>query len=96
MKVENVLQTIGNTPHIRVARLFPDAFYIEIQRAGHPGTESYIRHAVELAGRLGLPVVAGATTVALVGSGSQGGSVTTGAVDPGSSGRPQGRADQRV
>ncbi|HRG71026.1 MAG TPA: DNA polymerase III subunit alpha [Thauera aminoaromatica] len=40
------------------ARLFPDAFYIEIQRAGHPGTESYIRHAVELAGRLGLPVVA--------------------------------------
>ncbi|MBP7640376.1 MAG: DNA polymerase III subunit alpha, partial [Thauera sp.] len=40
------------------ARLFPDAFYIEIQRAGHPGTESYIRHAVDLAGRLGLPVVA--------------------------------------
>ncbi len=40
------------------ARLFPDAFYIEIQRAGHPGTESYIRHAVDIAGRLGLPVVA--------------------------------------
>ncbi|MBS0511008.1 MAG: DNA polymerase III subunit alpha [Proteobacteria bacterium] len=40
------------------ARLFPDAFYIEIQRAGHPGTESYIRHALDIAGRLGLPVVA--------------------------------------
>ncbi|APR04866.1 DNA polymerase III subunit alpha [Thauera chlorobenzoica] len=40
------------------ARRFPDAFYIEIQRAGHPGTESYIRHAVDIAGRLGLPVVA--------------------------------------
>ncbi len=40
------------------ARLFPEAFYIELQRAGHPGTEAYIRQAVELAGRLGLPVVA--------------------------------------
>ncbi|ATE59076.1 DNA polymerase III subunit alpha [Thauera sinica] len=40
------------------ARLFPDAFYVEIQRAGHPGTESYIRHALDIAGRLGLPVVA--------------------------------------
>ncbi|MDX9718797.1 MAG: DNA polymerase III subunit alpha [Thauera sp.] len=40
------------------ARLFPDAFYIELQRAGHPGTEGYIRHAVDIAGRLGLPVVA--------------------------------------
>ncbi|WP_418647112.1 DNA polymerase III subunit alpha [Thauera butanivorans] len=40
------------------ARLFPDAFYIEVQRAGHPGTESYIRQALEIAGELGLPVVA--------------------------------------
>ncbi|MDY0012333.1 MAG: DNA polymerase III subunit alpha [Rhodocyclaceae bacterium] len=40
------------------ARLFPDAFYIEIQRAGHPGTERYVREALALAGRLGLPVVA--------------------------------------
>ncbi len=40
------------------ARLFPDAFYIELQRAGHPGTETYIRQAVQLAGKLGLPVVA--------------------------------------
>ncbi|MBC9073720.1 DNA polymerase III subunit alpha [Thauera sp. CAU 1555] len=40
------------------ARLFPGAFYIELQRAGHPGTERYIRQAVQIAGKLGLPVVA--------------------------------------
>ncbi|MDR2032483.1 MAG: DNA polymerase III subunit alpha, partial [Azoarcus sp.] len=40
------------------ARLFPDAYYIELQRAGHPGAEAYVRQAVQLAGRLGLPVVA--------------------------------------
>ncbi len=37
---------------------FPGAFYIELQRAGHPGTEAYIRTATQLAGELGLPVVA--------------------------------------
>jgi DNA polymerase-3 subunit alpha len=40
------------------AELFPDAWYIELQRAGQPGTEAYVRQAVALAGRLGLPVVA--------------------------------------
>ncbi len=40
------------------ARLFPGAFYIELQRAGHPGTETYIRHALHIASRLDLPVVA--------------------------------------
>ncbi|MCB1887181.1 MAG: DNA polymerase III subunit alpha, partial [Rhodocyclaceae bacterium] len=40
------------------ARLFPQAFYIEVQRAGHAGGEAYIRDAVVLADRLGLPVVA--------------------------------------
>ncbi len=40
------------------ARLFPDAFYLEIQRAGHPGTEAYIRQTLEIASALGLPVVA--------------------------------------
>ncbi|MBP7393237.1 MAG: PHP domain-containing protein, partial [Zoogloea sp.] len=34
------------------ARRFPDAFYIELQRAGHPGTETYIREAVQIAARL--------------------------------------------
>ncbi|MCC4116921.1 DNA polymerase III subunit alpha [Aromatoleum toluclasticum] len=40
------------------AALFPDAYYIELQRAGHAGAEGYVRQAVQLAGRLGLPVVA--------------------------------------
>jgi DNA polymerase-3 subunit alpha len=40
------------------ARCFPDAFYIELQRTGHSQCESYVRAAVQLAGRLELPVVA--------------------------------------
>jgi DNA polymerase-3 subunit alpha len=40
------------------ARFFPDAYYIELQRAGQPQTETYIDAAVGLAGKLGLPVVA--------------------------------------
>jgi len=40
------------------AKLFPGRFYIEVQRAGASHTESYIRAAVGLAARLGLPVVA--------------------------------------
>jgi DNA polymerase III subunit alpha len=42
----------------RWAKLFPDAFYIELQRAGHPGGEAYISQAVALAAQLKLPVVA--------------------------------------
>ena len=40
------------------ASIFPGAYYIELQRAGQPHTETYIEAAVRLAGRLGLPVVA--------------------------------------
>ena len=40
------------------AAIFPDAYYIELQRAGHRDTEAYIERAVELAARLGLPAVA--------------------------------------
>jgi DNA polymerase-3 subunit alpha len=40
------------------AQRFPAGYYIELQRAGQPGTETYIRQALALAGRLGLPVVA--------------------------------------
>jgi DNA polymerase-3 subunit alpha len=40
------------------AQRFPGGYYIELQRAGHPGTEAYIRAAVQLAGALELPVVA--------------------------------------
>ncbi len=40
------------------AARFPGGYYIEVQRAGHPGTEGYIRAAVKLASELELPVVA--------------------------------------
>jgi len=40
------------------ARLFPGRFYIELQRAGAPQTESYVEAAVRLAGECSLPVVA--------------------------------------
>jgi DNA polymerase-3 subunit alpha len=38
--------------------LFPDRFYIELQRLGRPEEESYIAAAVALAARQGVPVVA--------------------------------------
>ena len=37
MKAENVLQTIGNTPHIRLARLFPQAEVWVKSERGNPG-----------------------------------------------------------
>jgi len=40
------------------AQLFPQRFYVELQRAGAAATEPYIQRALALAGRLGLPVVA--------------------------------------
>ena len=42
----------------RLAALFPNRFYIELQRAGLPGNEAHVRAAVPLAAKLGLPVVA--------------------------------------
>ncbi|CAH2775319.1 MAG: DNA polymerase III alpha subunit (EC [uncultured Caballeronia sp.] len=42
----------------RWAKLFPGAFYIELQRAGLPGGGTYIQQAVALAAKLKLPVVA--------------------------------------
>ncbi len=39
-------------------RLFPQRFYIELQRTGQPFQEDYLHAAVPLAHRLGLPVVA--------------------------------------
>ncbi len=42
----------------RLADLFPQRFYIELQRAGLPGHEPHVRAAVPLAAELGLPVVA--------------------------------------
>lgn len=42
----------------RWARIFPDGFYIEVQRAGLPGEAAYIQQAAALAAELQLPVVA--------------------------------------
>jgi len=39
MKVDNVLQSIGNTPHIRLARLFPDhEVWVKSERANPAGS----------------------------------------------------------
>ncbi|RLJ67850.1 DNA polymerase III subunit alpha [Sulfurisoma sediminicola] len=40
------------------ARLFPDSFYLEVQRCGGGNTEPLVQQSVQLAGRLGLPLVA--------------------------------------
>ena len=42
----------------RLAQLFPDRFYIELQRAGRPGDEAAVRAGARLAVELDLPVVA--------------------------------------
>ncbi|MDP1559162.1 MAG: DNA polymerase III subunit alpha [Nitrosomonas sp.] len=42
----------------RWAKLFPDCFYIEIQREGHPNEEILVQHSLILASKLNLPVVA--------------------------------------
>ncbi|WP_157267687.1 DNA polymerase III subunit alpha [Azohydromonas aeria] len=42
----------------RLAAMFPDRFYLELQRAGLPGNEAHVRAAVQLAAQLRLPVVA--------------------------------------
>ena len=42
----------------RWQQIFPDAFYVELQRAGAPQEEQYIRGAVALASAHGVPVVA--------------------------------------
>ncbi|MDE2503759.1 MAG: DNA polymerase III subunit alpha, partial [Burkholderiales bacterium] len=43
---------------LRLAALFPERFYLEVQRAGLPGNEAHVRATVALAARLRLPVVA--------------------------------------
>ncbi len=40
------------------ASLFPGRFYVELQRTGQPYQEDYVHAAVDLATRVGLPVVA--------------------------------------
>jgi DNA polymerase-3 subunit alpha len=43
---------------LQLAAIFPHRFYIELQRAGRPEDAPHVTAAVELAARLGLPVVA--------------------------------------
>lgn len=43
---------------LQLAALFPHRFYLELQRAGRPDDEAHVTAAVQLAARLGLPVVA--------------------------------------
>ena len=39
MKANSILETIGNTPHIRVAKLFPDAeVWVKSERANPGGS----------------------------------------------------------
>jgi DNA polymerase III subunit alpha len=40
------------------AERFPNRYYIELQRAGHPQSEALISHSIALANELALPVVA--------------------------------------
>jgi len=40
------------------AAMFPDAYYLELQRTGRPDAEAQVERAVHLAGKLGLPAVA--------------------------------------
>jgi len=40
------------------ARIFPDHFYIEVQRAGQPNMDLHVRQASQLAAKLQLPLVA--------------------------------------
>jgi DNA polymerase-3 subunit alpha len=42
----------------RWAKVFPGAYYIELQRAGRDGDETYVQAAMRLAAECGLPVVA--------------------------------------
>jgi DNA polymerase-3 subunit alpha len=42
----------------RWARIFPNQFYLEVQRYGQPNMESHVRQTVALAAKLKLPVVA--------------------------------------
>ncbi|MDL2354253.1 MAG: DNA polymerase III subunit alpha [Pseudomonadota bacterium] len=56
--IENANLALAERCAQRWAAIFPGHFYIEVQRAGQPNQEQQVRHAVALAAKLGLPVVA--------------------------------------
>lgn len=58
MAIEKGNIELAKTCALRWAHIFPDGFYIEIQRAGQKNQEIQVRQSVALAAELGLPVVA--------------------------------------
>ncbi|GJI92725.1 MULTISPECIES: DNA polymerase III subunit alpha [Duganella] len=56
--IENGNPALAEKNAEKWAKLFPGHFYVEIQRAGQANQETQVRHAVALAAKLGLPVVA--------------------------------------
>ncbi|MNK60863.1 DNA polymerase III subunit alpha [compost metagenome] len=56
--IENGNLALAERNAQRWAEIFPGHFYIEIQRGGQANQEAQVRHAVALAAKLGLPVVA--------------------------------------
>ncbi|HJU70334.1 MAG TPA: DNA polymerase III subunit alpha [Paucimonas sp.] len=58
MAIDNGNTALAERHAQRWATLFPNHFYIEVQRAGQPNMEHHVRQAVALAAKLQLPVVA--------------------------------------
>jgi DNA polymerase-3 subunit alpha len=56
--IENGKPDVAERCARRWAAIFPDCFYIEIQRAGQPNMESQVRQSIAIAAAAGLPVVA--------------------------------------
>jgi DNA polymerase-3 subunit alpha len=51
-------EDLAKAAALRLEKLFPQSFYIEIQRGGHPQDEKHLQLACHLASELKLPVVA--------------------------------------
>ena len=51
-------EDLAKAAALRLEKLFPKSFYIEVQRGGHPQDEKHLQLACHLASKLKLPVVA--------------------------------------
>ena len=56
--LENGNTALAERCATRWARIFPDHFYIEVQRNGNPALENLLRQSTQLGAKLQLPVVA--------------------------------------
>ncbi|MEZ4616773.1 MAG: pyridoxal-phosphate dependent enzyme [Caldilineaceae bacterium] len=63
MKVNNILETIGNTPHVRINRLFPNTHevWMKLERANPGGS---------IKDRIGLSMIEDAEARGILGPGS--------------------------